>query len=285
MKTIKVPMETVKVPMVTVKVPMVTLHVPKIFNQDIIINNKNVDSFVRAPVCGEYKRDKDEIILYNYIVSYEVPVSKLQHVKYAINLVKTERYRTILHETHHWQNNKNSKYSEYMQHANPYQAFSLELLDEISARTAELLFDRPGGMLVNVCQKDVVDSMLNASNDFIYYHFDEYMNHYIEYASQNATNGITTDSELKEHYDWLVELQKQYKADSKVFFDKPFQGVVKAFFTFNGYCILNDKISLSVQKDWDMVRYNLSKIKRKCLSQTSDMIDSILQSNIYNSVR
>ena len=254
---------------------------PKILYENVVINNSNIDDFLCTAHGGAYCYAKNVIFLYNYTISDDILDSaKAAEAKDLAQQVVTQRPQTIIHEKRHWSNRAIVPRFEDFCFMHYYQEVSLKCLDEISAIAAGILYTVPQYKRLGVCQTTVVCAMLEASSRFKEDCADEYISRFIDHIKCGHNldvKAITADKAVAR----LSQLQNTYRNNPKQLFSKRFHSAVKGFFTFDGYCVLDDKISAETVNAWNFVQQNLSQIKQKCLTDVHDMINAMLKSGGY----
>jgi hypothetical protein len=237
---------------------------PEIVYKTVIINKNNVDKVLAARHGGYYNVKTNGIVLFKYIMADDVPLSKRAAVLFFINQVKEYGDKIIFHEMHHWQNGD-------FCFANYYQDNYADCLNEISAITAELVYTDPKYKLYGVKQVMVACSMMNAAYIFLHYKFDKYMTRFISGILQANKTG-TDKVQIAQLQKW----QNMYKNNPDTLFDKDFYKITKSYFTYNGYCIFEDKIYEYAKDVWNDANKNINQIKQKCMDKTYQMIDNLI---------
>ena len=254
---------------------------PKIYYKDILINNSNIEEFLNTPHGGAYDYDTNTIILYNYTISNDI--SDAQKAAEAKSIAQTaieHRPSTIVHEKRHWHNRTIVPRFQDFCLMNYYQEISLQCLDEISAITADILYTTPRYKKLGICRATVLCSMLDATERFKNSCLDEYLNRFIDWIVSNYHFDVKAVT-AKKAYAYLQQLQNTYEHNSQKLFDKRFHDAVKGYFTFDGYCILNDNISDASMGAWKLVQQNFAQIKQRCITDVHKMINTILKSDIF----
>ncbi len=254
---------------------------PKILYKDIIINNSNIDDFLHTKHAGAYCYDTNTIVLYNYIISDDVSdPAKAAEAKDVAQYTIETRPSTIVHERRHWHNRRIVPRFQDFCLMNYYQEVSLMCLDEISAITADILYTTPKYKELGVCQATVLCSMLEATDRFKGYCIEEYVTRFLGSISSGYHLDVQAVTPNKA-YAYLQQLQREYEHAPQKLFDKHFQDAVKGYFTFDGYCVLDDKISANAQDAWKLVQQNFAQIKQKSIADTHNMINTMLKSDIF----
>ena len=253
----------------------------KILYQDTVINNNNIDDFLNTPHGGAYHYDTNTIILYNYIISQDIlDAQKAAEAKSIIHTAIKHRPSTIVHEKRHWHNRTIVPRFQDFCLMNYYQEVSLQCLDEISAITADILYTTPRYKKLGICQATVLCSMLEATERFKNSCLDEYLNRFIDWISESYHLDVELLT-VEKAYVFLQQLQATYKDAPQKLFDKRFHDAVKGYFTFDNYCILNDKISPMAKEAWTLVQQNLAQIKQRCIAEVHKMINTIIKSKTF----
>lgn len=254
---------------------------PKILYKDIIINNNNIDDFLNTPHGGAYHYDTNTIILYNYIISQDIlDAKKAAEAKSITHTAIEHRPSTIVHEKRHWHNRTIVPRFQDFCLMNYYQEVSLQCLDEISAITADILYTTPKYKKLGICQATVLCSMLEATERFKNSCLDEYLNRFIDWISESYHLDVELLT-VEKAYVFLQQLQATYKDAPQKLFDKRFHDAVKGYFTFDDYCILNDKISDASMDAWGLMLQNFAQIKQKANAKTHKMINTIIKSKTF----
>ena len=251
---------------------------PKILYKNIIINNDNIDDFLENPYGGVFCASTNTITIFQYTISNDIPEPKKSDAKSIAKDATDGHDGVIIHEKQHWRNHiLVPKFSEFC-FMNYYQEISLLCLDEISAITAQILYDTPKYKQMGISQETVACSMLESTYYFQNYYFQDYISRFVSEILENHHLDIRATTP-KKAFAYLKRLQHTYKTCPTELFDKRFHDTVKGFFTYDDNCILNDKISSSTKNVWDTVKMNLSQIKQDSLVETFRMINKILKPN------
>lgn len=244
------------------------LQRPEIIYKTIVINKNNVDSVLATRRGGYYSYRKNEIVLFEYVMSDDIPQSKKTDVLWLVNHAKESRDQTIFHEMQHWQNYELCPpcFDNYYMDIYNY------CLDEVSATTAGFVYDNPKYKLHGVKQDIVVCSMATAAYIFLRYKFEEYNKRFI-----NCTLRARKMGEDETPISQLKKWNNKYKNNPDALFDKDFYNITNHYFTYDRYCIFDDKIYESTKEVWNRANENIKQIKQKCMEKTYQMIDTIIK--------
>ena len=245
-----------------------SLQRPEIIYKTVVINKNNVDSVLATRRGGYYNYEKNEIVLFKYVMSDDIPQSKKTDVLYLVNYAKESKDKTIFHEMQHWQNYELCP----LYYDNYYMDIYNDCLDEVSALTAGFIHDDSKYKLYGVKQDIVVCSMATAAHIFLHYYFDKYKGRFVNSILRARKNGEdeTPISQLKK---W----NNKYKNNPDALFDKDFYNVTNHYFTYDGYCIFDDKIYEYTKDVWNLANENIKQIKQKSMDKTYQMIDTIIK--------
>ena len=244
------------------------LQKPKIMYKTVAINKNNVDSVLASRHGGYFSAKTNVIVLFKYTIAANLPESKKKDVLFFINIVKEYNDKIIFHEMQHWQNHNSLSFC----FDNYYQDNFSDCMDEVSALTAEFIYTDTKYKSCGVYQALVARSMMNASFIFLHYKFDRYMDRFINSALQyykKGDSGVT----IAQLQNW----QNMYKNNSPALLGENFYNATKNFFTYNGYCIFDDKIYEYVKGVWNDANESIKQIKQKCMDRTYQMIDTIIK--------
>ena len=241
---------------------------PKIIYRTVTINKKNLKNILSVRHGGYYNYKKNEIVLFKYVMSDDIPQSKKTDVLYLVNYAKESKDKTIFHEMQHWQNNELSPFF----FDNYYMDNYAGCLDEISAFTAGLVYTDPEYKLYGIRQDMVVCSMATSAYIFLRYYFDKYIDRFINGILKMRKTGAD-ETPISQ----LTKWNNKYKNNPDVLFDKDFYNITNHYFTYNGYCIFDDKIYEYTKDVWNLANANIKQIKQKCMEKTYQMIDTIIK--------
>ena len=240
---------------------------PKIIYKTVTINKCNVDNILAMRHGGYYNAKTNVIVLFQYNVANDIPKSKTAAVSFFMNQVQEYHDKIVVHEMQHWHNRDLISVSNY------YEETFSDCMDEVSAITAEIVYNDPEYKSRGVRQVPVACSMMQASYIFLHFKFDKYMNRFIKNILSNRK--LDPDAPTIAQ---LCELQNVRKNNPEKLFDKNFYNATNSFFTYNGYSIFDDKIYEYAKDVWNNTNNNLELIKQKCIEKTSNMIDTIIKS-------
>ena len=251
---------------------------PKIVYERVTINNANIDSFLAAQHMAKYDTGSDRIIVYDYAIDSSVDFLKKGAALQTLDFIRTMRPRSIAHEMQHWRNSRVVDNVYDFCNGNYFMEMSLYCLDELSAFTAGAFYSNPVLRSSGANARTIIVAMDEGISEFA---DSSVMNFYLNNISNFIRDGI--DQDISEQYTnvyELIDLQKRYAFDPKSLFDHRFYDVVRAYFTFDGYCILKDRNIPSDMRDiWQSVISNCNKIKSAYLSQTNKILSEFLSSS------
>ena len=147
---------------------------PKIIYKTVTINQGNVDNILAMRHGGYYNIKTNVIVLFQYNVANDIPKSKTTAVSFFMNQIHEYHDKIVVHEMQHWHNRDLISVSNY------YEETFSDCLDEVSAITAEIVYNDPEYKSRGVRQVPVACSMMQASYIFLHFKFDKYMNRFIK---------------------------------------------------------------------------------------------------------
>ena len=241
---------------------------PEIIYKTVVINKNNVDSVLATRRGGYYSDRRNVIVVFKYVMSDDISQSKKTDVLNLINYIKESGDKTIFHEMQHWQNHELTPFL----FDNYYMDNYADCLDEISAFTAGWVYTDPEYKLHGIRQNMVVCSMATSAYIFLHYYFDKYIDRFI--------NGILRMRKIGTDETPILQLKKWqniYKNNPDGLFDKDFYNMTNHYFTYNGYCIFDDKIYDNAKDVWSYANESIKQIKQKCIEKTYQMIGTIIK--------
>lgn len=248
---------------------------PKIVYKKIILNGKNVSSFLGLQNRGACDIINNCIILYRYVIGKGLSIKQEKHAQELINFIQHYEYLTIAHEMHHWKNYAQGGYPMDLANGNYYKEISLYYLDEMSAFSAGALRYQQNKQKHNTRADNIVQAIHSGIAEFIdetvYADYMRTLIKWIRYSIlSDLRDGSVTITEL-------INLQKNFHKNSQAMFDDDFHDAVKKYFTFDGYCVMNDKLSGKTLKLWREIENALEQIKFEYLTKTDEIITNIIK--------
>lgn len=249
---------------------------PRIIYKHVTINNKNVDSFLHVQKMAKYDVDSQCIIVYDYAIERGLDFARLGPAMATINNIMLMRPRSIAHETQHWRNAHVVDNVYDFCGCNYFQEISLYCLDELSAFTAGAFYSNPALKSNGANARTIIAAMDEGITEFL---DGAGLTFYLEDLLDFVRDGVSTDiaERYASVYD-LIDLQRQYKFDAKSLFGREFYDVVRRYFTFDGYCILDERnIPSDMRNIWRDIIAKCQRIKSAYLSRTNAMLGDIIR--------
>lgn len=247
---------------------------PKIVYRTVTLNGKNIAPFLRIHKKETYDANRNHIILYNYIIGKDLDPKQVKRAKSIIKGIELDRPCTIAHERHHWQNRVLVPDPSEFANNNYYQETYLYCLDEISAFTAGEFYSCPPLFENGACAETIAIAMHASVSYFIE---GPGCTHYIHNIIKFMRNSILDD--LKQSnitLTDLINLQRNFHNNPDAMFNDRFQDAVKKYFTFDGYSIMNEKLSGQTLKMLDSIQNMCEQIKFEYLTKLDETISRII---------
>ena len=247
---------------------------PEVICKRVHIDNSNLADFFAAQPSAFYNMYKNQIILYDYTISDDLKYPDAVRARKIVKLLQKERPCSLEHETQHWRNVKNAGDPALVANGNYYQEVALAYLDEMSAFTAQnYYYDRQINCL-GPCAETITAALYFGISEFAY---GAGMTFYLRDILQKMRENILYD--LKKGYTDIATLQKlqeRMRKNPAGLFNKRFRGAVRHYFTFDGYCIMDDKVYGEAKEICRSIKKIHKTIKNKYMQQTQKLIDEII---------
>lgn len=247
---------------------------PKIVYKQIIINNTNVGEFLEAQKAAEYRAASNSIILYDYSLSDDLGFGTSKKVRKIINHIRKERSYSLEHETQHWRNQSAVGDAADIANRNYYQEILLYCMDELSAFTAAAFYTNRHLTCRGACADSIVIAMHSGISEFVY---GAGTTCYLQNMVRWVHDFIMSD--LKRGFIDIAHLQRlqtRKRRNPNGLFGKRYHNAVKKYFTFDGYCIMDDKLSGYALGLWNEIQIVKNDIQSIYMHQLSQTIDDII---------
>ena len=258
----------------------------KIEYKNILISAENVEQY-KANGLHEGQRTSEwkllsnvkagdgKITLYTYTIDSRLGLPRNAPLRKLVKKINSNHKQTLYHEYHHV-HNESQGLRIHIAKAMCFLYIALSCLDEISARTAEELYDMSSTFGKNVKtkimrlggKKPEDRAILNAIKSFktvLPYYCNKWVSSYKKEIGLFNKNDIDMSAILKIQDKLYGYSLNDFK---DVLYSQDLYRVVESYFTFNGKCIKN-KISESaferVKKEWELLEVQILTYARDCI--------------------
>ncbi len=248
----------------------------------IFINADNIDQYRNGLVAGKRESNwryfdnkrinEGKITLYSYSVAdNSLNARDAIRVRELIKLINSRKNQTIIHETHHFHNESNGL-KMHISKGICYIYLSLYCLDEISARTAEALYDISTNRIERVKTKVMGACGIKPEVRAIFKAIDKFQTTF-SYYCEKAIKSYKKETKSFYNNDINIEGQeKLYQYDlnmlKEFLYTKDLYKIVENYFTFNGVCI-KDKLNKSdlkkLQGLWEKFESRIFNYAKTCI--------------------
>ena len=240
---------------------------PTIEYKTIIINEENIQAFRMLPgVRGQYISNNHKIIIYRYTIASNLILPQNDNAYKKIAEIKHKEPMVLAHEMQHAQNRMKSEPITTISN-NIYEYIALRCMDEASAFTAGIL----SGQRIKT-NNAVLQAAIDGTNEFL----AKKEFYLTRFASVIMNDVVSFNSEKP--------TSSMIKRNGAKFFEQNFstnfRATLSTYFTFNGYCLLNDS-ALHTTKEWQIFRNNVKEIKTACINRASAIANTIKQHNYF----
>ncbi|MBE6461490.1 MAG: hypothetical protein E7006_01450 [Alphaproteobacteria bacterium] len=249
---------------------------PKIVYKQITINNANIDEFLQMQQAARYKATSNSIIIYDYTLddSAGLEYSKSRQARKIIKFVRQDRSRSIEHETQHWRNWCAVGDVAEVTMDNYYQEILLYCLDEISAFTAAAFYSSRHLSCRGACAETISIALHSGISEFVYgaglsFYLEDLVQYTLDTIKADLRSGYVNIKRLK-------QLQSRTHRNPNGAFSRRFRRAARHYLTFDGYCILDDKLSGDALQMWHSVIKMLQDIRSIYTQSLSRAIDNLI---------
>lgn len=234
------------------------MNKPKIVHKKVVLNDKNIDDFLVGQTAAQYYTGTKTIIVRDYKIGPTVPADKVAKASEIIKLLEDNKEGFLVHEKHHWHNNITCGDVTDNTGINYFQEIALYCLDEISAFAATALYTDPDAKKRGINAYSVAYAISAGVQEFA-------DGHGLDIYLSKITDGVRSGVELDLQYktigiDYLGRLSQEYRLNRKNLFNERFYEIANTYFTYDNYCIFQDKLSPQLEAAFTMVRVEIQDV-------------------------